>query len=84
MMYDIMIRYTNIMDDIIYIAYDIVPHLIDIRSNIMRYIIAYIPVLAKPLWVLPADLMARSVWKMFKNPSRVESTIISESCDSNR
>ncbi len=38
---DIMIGYTDIIDDILYFTHDIIPQLTDIWFNIMAYIIAY-------------------------------------------
>jgi hypothetical protein len=43
-MSDIIIEYTYIIHYVIYTTHDIIPQLTDIRSNIMAYIIAYIPV----------------------------------------
>jgi hypothetical protein len=65
-MYNIILGYSNIIDDhIIYTACDIMPHLTEIRLNIMGYIIAYIPVRAEPWLVLPAVLMVKSARKHF-------------------
>jgi hypothetical protein len=60
--------YTDVMEDILYFTCDIMPHLNDIRSNIVAYIIAYSPVRAEPLSVLPAVSIAKMVWETFINP----------------
>jgi hypothetical protein len=58
------------------------PHLNDIKSKILGYIIAYIPVLAEPWSVLPAVTIAKSVRKRLlihlKFGSRVAGTMHSE------
>jgi hypothetical protein len=64
-------------------TYDVMPHLTDIISNIMGYIMVYILIQAEPWLVLPSVSIAKSVLKTFKNPlqavSRVAGTISSKS-----
>jgi hypothetical protein len=49
-------------------TYDVMPHLTDIISNIMGYIMVYILIQAEPWLVLPSVSIAKSVLKTFKNP----------------